>query len=465
MTTLLEWYTNKKNTYVALRDDARSDFGVATVNLDAAQADYDDLVADLAEMEQQIKEKRRSLGSALMPSDIEALAEELRDLLGQFRNARADLLAAEQEVAASKSDKQLAADQLKRHEENLKEINGELVAAIERQAQHESWNDTVADGVLTDLAGKATELLEVISLGGAIDPEDPLAGEKATVAKAKLRITGDFPASLAARALARGQMLREVDAGEAELLADLEQEAGLYWEATEGTDGKVSKLWVAFLQAEESYRELVLQAQTRYAQALALFSSITTSAALTDAEKARITDADLVSDGEAAIALEAVRDTAGAAVVAKQFELELAIAKARIQDLEADPEDDATVQSVRAELSALETTLASAESSYTAAHQDNLDLWEASIPDHIWANLAAYEEAQTLLSGIKDADPAALATAMDTAETDLADGLEQEDLCTRTNNFFEETMAQWDERSEYAANKRKQRLLGAIRGD
>jgi hypothetical protein len=152
-------------------------------------------------------------------------------------------------------------------------------------------------------------------------------------------------------------------------------------------------------------------------------------------------------------------------VVAKQFELELAIAKARIQDLEADPEDDATVQSVRAELSALETTLASAESSYTAAHQDNLDLWEASIPDHIWANLAAYEEAQTLLSGIKDADPAVLATAMDTAETDLADGLEQEDLCTRTNNFLEETMAQWDERSEYAANKRKQRLLGAIRGD
>lgn len=465
MATLLEWFTEKKDTYAALRDDARLDLSEVAADLADTRADYDALLADLAAFEKQIKQKRRDLAAAPMPADIEAMAGELRDLLGQARHARADLLVAEEQIAALQSGQQLAADQLKRHESNLKEAAGELVAAIERQTQHENWDETVSEGVLTDLAGKASALLDVISLGGAIDPEDPLVKEKETVAEAKQRVNGDIPASLVTRALARGQHLKDVDTGQAGLLADLKQETGLYWEATDGVFGKASKLWMAFLQSEDSYRELVLQAPSRYAQAQALLSAITKSAALTDAEKARITDAGLVSDGEAAIPLEAACEAAEAAVAAKQLELELAIAKTRIQDLEADPEDDTTVQSIRAELGPLETTLASAESAYTAAHQDNLDLWEAAIPDHIWANLAGYDEALALLSALRDADPAALATAMNSAEADLADGLAEEDVCLRTNDFLEDTLAQWDQCIEFAASKRKQRILGAIRGD
>ncbi len=465
MTTLLEFFDTNKNTYAALRDDAKADFIEAAENLADAQVDYDALLADFAAMEKQVKEKRQALAVALMPADIEALAEELRVLLDQSRNAKADLLAAEGLVAVLKGDMAQASEQLKRAKENLKEASGELLTAIEGQEKHDSWNDTVADGVLSDLAADAISLLDVIDVGGVIDPEDPLAEEKEIVAAAKTRITGDIPENLLTRALERGQGLKGYDQGAAALLADLENEAGTYWKSMEGTPGNAAKLWVEFLKAEEVYKEFVLQGQSRYNQALALLAVISESTALTDAEKARTTDTDLVSNGEAALAFEKARDDAKAAIDAKEFELELAIVRAMVADISADPEDDTDVQTIRAELEILNTTLSSAEDDYTDDMQDNLDLWEVSIPDHIWANVVSYDQAVALLTTIRDGNPATLATAMNGAESALVETLEEQDAAIRTSDYLEDVISYLREQIEYARNKRQQRLLSTIRGD
>jgi hypothetical protein len=465
MTALWEFYTDKKDAYAALCDDARSKFKKAVGKMADAQASYDTQLSDLADMEREAKEKRRSLAAALMSSDIEALAADLRVLLDKARNGRAGLLATEQRVATLKSDKQLAENQLKREEQNLKKANTELLASKERQKQHKSWKDTVTDGVPTALATKADALLQIIETGGAIDPDDLLAKEKEIVTKAKQRVTADIPVSLITRALARGKHLKDTDAGEANLLDGLKKEAGLYRESREGVSGKTAKFWIEFLQAEDAYRELLLQGQSCYDKALALFSSITKSTALTDAEKARITKTDLVNDGEAAAALEKDYDQARAAVDAKEFELEFAIVKARIKNLTENPELDDDVFNIRAELDDLNSTLTLTKNAYTAIHQDNLDLWEASIPDHIWANLVCYDQATTLLAAIKDSDPAALAMAMDNAEAALVTALEEQDLSIRTNNFLEDTLVKLEGQTKYSINMRQQRLLSVIRGD
>ena len=465
MTTLLEFYNDKKDAYAKLRDAARSDFAEASKNLADAQKSYDEALAEYADLDKQAREKRKSLAKALMPADIETLAEELRELLDRSRNANADLLEAKELVAVSESEKARAAARMTQVEKDLEDSAEELAEAFERQVQHDSWNDTVDDGVLSDLRDQAAELADIIETGGVIDPEDPLADEKEIVAEAKARIAGDVPEKLLERALERSARIKALDKGAASLLSDLEDEAGKLWESADGLSGKVEKLWVEFLKAEEAYRDFVLLGQSRYEQALSLLKSVAKSPKLTDAEKNRINDGDLSSDGEAALPLEKACDDARAALDAKTFELELAIAKAKIEDIEADPEDNDDVKDIRAELAPLQTALSTAETNYTEAMQDDLDLWEASVPDHIWANVYSYDQALDLLAVLEDGDPAALKTAMDTAEASLVDALEQLDANIRAADCLEDIVDEWHDRNEYSRNNSRPRLISAIRGD
>lgn len=465
MTTLAEFYATGKGTYEALRDDARENFIEASENLAAARASYDALMDGYTALEKQIWKKRQTLVAALMPADIEELAEELRDLLDQSRHAGADLLDGEKQVAQLKNDMTLAADQLKRAKENLKKATEKHLSAVKSQKRHDSWKATVDDGTLADLAADADALLDVLDTGGTVDPEDPLAREKTIAATVRARINADIPEKLLTRALERARDLASYDEGCAGLLENLEDEAGTYRQSVEGTAGKVEKLRVEFLRAEEAYGECVLPGRSRYDQAMALLAAITESPALTDAEKVRITDTDLVSDGEAALVFEKARDDARAAVDAKKFELELAIAGARAADISADPEDDTDVQAARAELTTLNATLTSAEAAYTSEMRDSLDLWEASIPDHIWANVVSCYQATTLLTSIRDGDPAALATAMDDAESALVEALEEQEIALLTNDYLKDSITVLGERIAFGKNSRQRRLISAIRGD
>jgi hypothetical protein len=297
------------------------------------------------------------------------------------------------------------------------------------------------------------------------ESEDPLAEEKDRIKAAKARVVGDIPEKLLARARERGQQVRTDDSATAGLLVAIEDELGKLRESDEGDSGKTAKLWAEFLRNEDAFKEFVLLVATHYQEALALLKSVVDSSELTDAERARINDTDLVNDGEAALVKEKARDDARAAVSAKGTELELAIAKAYVADINADPEDNAQVQSILTQLAGLNTAQQSAEDDYTAEMREDLDRWEASVPDHIWANLVAYDQAIILLTGIKDGDPNGLATSMDSAESSLTDALSQEDEGLRTNDTLDDLIYRLNERLDFHKATRQKRLLGVVRGD
>ena len=123
------------------------------------------------------------------------------------------------------------------------------------------------------------------------------------------------------------------------------------------------------------------------------------------------------------------------------------------------------LNSLRSAVDTAQGELDSAEAALTPELVDRLDAWEVSVPDHIWANLAAYDRAIALLNDIVAADPGALDTAMADAEAALAQALEDEDKATRLRGYLENAAALSGSRVEYGRNSRHERALSAVRGD
>ncbi|MCI5224347.1 MAG: hypothetical protein D3924_17180, partial [Candidatus Electrothrix sp. AR4] len=173
-------------------------------------------------------------------------------------------------------------------------------------------------------------------------------------------------------------------------------------------------------------------------------------------------------DREAAAGLENECDKDWGAVNEKKIGLQLAIAKAVLNDIAVDPENDTVVETLSTELENLEGELELAQNAYAATAQENLDFWETAIPDHIWRNLINFGQAETLLSTVKDGTPAALETAkneMDKAEKGLVAELEKQDKAARTHDFLWDFIAILEKRIEYSQKNRRERLHSAVRGD
>ena len=73
-----------------------------------------------------------------------------------------------------------------------------------------------------------------------------------------------------------------------DLLAAVEDEEGQLWESKEGDSGKVAKLWVEFLKAEDAFKYFVLLSASNFQTAIALLKAVTDSTQLTDAEHDRV---------------------------------------------------------------------------------------------------------------------------------------------------------------------------------
>lgn len=501
-TTLLELATDQVNAWTELKSQAQEALSLATEDAAEARADYDAIVADYASLEKKVKSKREEIAAAAMPADIEAGAEALRDLLIELRGQRAELLEADAEMAAAERSMAMAEAQFNQARDKVSEWQKELAASEQRDEQHTAWKSTVDSGSLTQLAENAAALLEAAADESTDEsddesddesedeeedtPDEPeddddaeedddestetvtdeaLAADLALIAQAKARIEADIPEALLTRARERGAQVTAADQALAELITAVEDAADAYWASNEGLAGNAAKLWNGFLRAEEDYKQCVLQSHTEYDQAKAMLTRITQSAELSAAEKARITDTDLVSAGKTAATAEKAYDQARAAADAKTLELELAIVQAVIADIGADPLDNAAVQAVQAELDTLNAAVATAGGDYGDTPRANLDLWEASVPDHVWANLAAYDEATALLNKISDGDPEALADAMTSAQTALVGGLASLEAGERTNTYLEALLDLLHDRLAHAAADRQQRFQGAVRGD
>ncbi|WLE98043.1 MAG: hypothetical protein QTN59_04225 [Candidatus Electrothrix communis] len=481
--TLKEFYSDQVNAYEKLRDLARKTFADAVSALSGAKTNYDTGVKTFAESQKEIKKIRQQLNAAPMPADIKMLAGDLRDALVESHGAWAACLAAKQEVALLEGDRDLAAERLKRAEKKLKEAEKELVAAEKRKKEHKSWNEITDSGTPDKLAHNAGELLKVFDKHDA-EIDSSLDAEKQLVGDASYRIfgdpfepleppleanvydDGDLPEILLNRARERGLLLKNYDEEAENLLEDLMGKVLDHQEATELGFVQLTKLWSAFHQAENTYKDFVLKTQSRYDQALSLLTSIKQSPNLTEAEGKWIwtDDNTLNSEREQAANLEEKCDAAWEAVNEKKIEQQLTIATSQ---------DDSTVTG---ELSTLEQKLKSLQGDYAAA-QENLDLWEAAIPDHVWLNLINYEQAKALLTKIAEKAPSppnlpdgstkadALKGTMEKAEAALVAKLEEQDNSTRKTDFLEDSIAILEKRIEYAQKNRREQLHSAVRGD
>jgi len=459
-TTLKAFAKESRDRYVAMETLVQSGYSQATDDLATAHSNYSALVTGYAALESDISAKRAAMAEeGLMPSDIEGLAVELRDLMIDLRAKRAGLLAAEEAKVWLNHQKDQLEQQLNTLISQVAAAEEGLTEAEDRNDHHTRWKQSVSDGEISALQTRATALLDARAAGS-----EPVDKEEALIWHAKQRIEDDIPSVLLTRARERSVQVKNKFATLNTSRDDFEDRIGIQNAADNGVIGLSTQRWITFERAETVFMSLVLQSQSNFDQAVALLTSVKQSATLSAAEKARISDVSLAA-GADAVVNEKARDDAQAAVSTKQAEIEEALFDAMVADINADPETDSTVIAKRAELTPLEATLAAAEGDYDAAMRNEMDLWEGAVPDHIWSNLVAYDRAELLLTTLKNADVAALSAAMDAAESSLVSALEAEDKAARLNDALEsalELAAVW---SSELNNSYQAQMLSRVRGD
>lgn len=447
-TNLKELYQQTVTRLESARDAARVELSVAQAALAATRTHRDGLATQQAALAAQVERTRKAMAEAPLPADAEALAAQLRTLLTQFRRRRWQLLEADDALAAAEAMTSRAGAELEAAAARLQAAQTDLAAADQRHQRHQAWAAAVEAPPLSTLPA---------------DAGTALAGAAFTQAKA--RVEGDLPAKLRQRAAARGteegarlgRRTATALGAEDELL---DQRA-----AGEGLAGASAKAWAGFCRAEAALQALVLEGKRRYDRALAAVGAVPGSAALTQAQRDHIEDAALQARREAAADAEKDRDEARAAVEATQAELEAKVLEVRAGDVDADPAADPAVTALQGELATLQTALDGKEAAFTPAMRDALDEWEASVPDPIWQNQAAFEGAKKVLGEMQTAAPAALVAALGTTQGTLVAALLAEDKGARTRRLLEAAARQAAERLARAREAQPQRFLGALRGD
>ena len=448
--------------------------GDELVETPGALKSHQELIDQLAELEQRLNSIRKQIGQVLMPSDRQGLVDQERQLILELRKSRAEILVSEAELHTLESEKKIAEAELERVESALKQSDGMLKEAEERDRLHSEWKKAIeADGIVDQLKNEAGARLDERDAFVAEGEETPL------IQQAKLRVEGDIPETLRTRARERAMQVDSELAGHQGQIDTLEGDKMAHKDSTQGIAGLAAQRWWSFGKAEAKFQELVQQSPVHYEQAMALLKIVVDSEPLTEEQSSRIAEVAIDEAEPNALSQEKKLHEARAAVAEaeadvqlKTLEVELAIVQALAKSPGSDPDTDAQVISTRAELEDAETALdnarsefATAESEFDSDKAEKLDIWEAAVPDHIWANLVAYDDAVTLLTQITNSDPATLATAMDSAEVSLVDALELEERDRRAVDELETRLLRLEKQLENLRNAHHPRKLSAVRGD
>jgi hypothetical protein len=277
---------------------------------------------------------------------------------------------------------------------------------------------------------------------------------------AKARIEADIPPALLGRARARAQ--KELDALAAAKTAAAAKEDAFAAELAlnGGKAGEVVEKRVAFARARAALGDFVLRAKEEVEQAVKSFQAVPASPALTQAVKDSITA--LTADGTAVIPDEQARDTARAAVEAKQAQLDARIEVVR--DGGGDVTTDAQVATLQGELAPLAADLAAKQAAFDLVKED-LDAWEAAVPETTWAALFSFDEATRTLTRLAAIAPATLVTDFDTAEDEYAKSLGEAAAAARKAVDLEDDLAVRATGVGVLVDAKRRRVISALRGD
>lgn len=453
--------SQRRDGYQTLKQDAQSDFNTAKATQESAKSDYDSAVADAAELDKDIASLRRQLSaSSNMPADIADLSEDLRDRLIERAHLTAAIARARQAHFNAKTQAELLQTRLATLASQLKDAEADLAKAELREARHTAWTDADLEDEIDTLRTIAGQLLD-----GSFTP-DPEADSNPldTLNNARNRVEVDIPQVLRNRARVRA------DQADAQIRAyrDLRDAIAGHYRShratAEGSSGRVARREAEFESAENDLKRYALTSIQNYAHAIELLQSVVDSAPLTDAASDAIAAAALAADSDE-VATETALHDARRAVEDKELEVELAIVAARVNDINANPDDDPDVQARRAELTTLQSDLADANAAHTDAFATAMDIWEAAVPDAIWNNLHLYDRAVDLLTELRDSDRSPLVTALTDTESTLITALAQDDNNRRLRDYLCHSLSLAREESDFLARFSGALSISALRGD
>ncbi len=459
---LKTYFEEQLSRYQTMCDESTLELAQTNDDLSDLVSVHATQVTAYSELQRSISAKRTAMSAAnLMPADLETLTTELRQMLIDQRVKRTELLSTEDQISVLENARDRLVTRKQLIDTSLTESASELALVSEQAETHAEWAQKVTDNVIVDLQASVTEILDIIDGGSLpVDAEANLL----TASQATIRINTDIPEILRNHALSRGDYL-DTQLEERQNQLDALQQTIVDQQASDfGVSGALAQAQLAYGLAEEAYAEVVAKGETYFAQAISMLQSITASNELTDAEKDRIAAIALPVDADALLK-EQARDVAQAAVKSKVLEIEAAINAALVADIDADPEVDSEVIARRTELSALQTTLSTAQTEFDSSMQEALALWQAAVPDAIWNNLINYNEAVDMLRALKAADVAALGLTMSNAETVLVDALLSEEQAQRLLDELEYRALLLTGRESALADSRHAHLISAVRGD
>lgn len=457
--TLMDVYVDRVAKLESRQRAAQQSLDAQIQNLEPAQADLQEKLSELARIADDIAETRQQMAAAPLPADAEALAGTLRDQIIVQRQRRASRLDAEQALDEVERARAMASAALASAEAELNRAEADLALAEERENRHAAWSTALTEEPLLGLPAAATA-----AQGGA------------DFAAAEARVTGigaDLPAKLRTRAQERRTRELERLTELRGLATHARGEHDDQRKSDAGVEGATHELWTAFLAAEDAFGDYVLRAKRRFDQALFDLEKIKDSLPLTPEQQSRLTDATLASAREAAVDAEKARDDASKLVEEKRVELtkaRLVVKKGDVDLDQAGVDADPTVDTILTALNPLKGDLATKEVTLDAStppdpsHRRQLDLWEAAAPEHLWGNLAAFEEAKSILAGLASG-PGPLVSDMTFAEDVLATALAKYDKSERTRDQLVAAIGEHQAALDFAASAAKARIASQVRGD
>lgn len=440
-TTVRQFAQQERARREAANTAAQAELAAAQAALLAARTTFADRTAELADLDAQLAGIRLALGVVPMPADATALAAALEEAIMDQRAKSVEVAAAEDDAAAAQRRVQAAqADLATASTAYALALTAESEAETEHD-RRQGWVAALAEEPLSDLAAQAT----------ATKADDAFTD-------AEDRIEADIPEALRERAAERRTAARARVTALRTSLEEAENDLGDVLDDHAGDTGAAAEAAIAFRRASASLQDWVRTAEERYARALALLDLVTSTPEPTDEERARIEDETLVEDGEEAIEKEAARDTAQAALEAAQRAYDDAVLDA----LAADPDTTPVVDDE--DVTDAQDALATAEGEYTAAMRENLQRWEATVPDALWRALDAFLEAEELLDELA-AGPGTRAADLSTNESAYAAALDAEARALRAQAVVERAVRERSGLADAARRTAPARTLSALRGD
>lgn len=451
---LLVFWQQQLAIYQAEQKAAQDDLAKEQASLQTANAQLatDQKAFDKAGSD--ISAARAKLAVTTVPADATALITQITQMIIAQRGRQGAVLDDQDQLADLQASLDSAAATLARASARVANAQARIATAQAEASKRDMYRAAVGAPPLATLKADSAAFLA-----------------SATVTHATTRLGKNFPDKLLAIAGKRHdtrvnhlKSLRTDLANSSDALAT-EQ-------ATDsGLTGAASQKQIAFQRAQDTLANYVATAANSYIKAKAVMAALeaieldasgTVPDVLTAAEKAQLTaltTAGATAEGTAET-LDADLNGVFTADAALQSQILASIA-ANVDALGTDP----NIAAKRTAIETARTTFKNALSAFAAADKKDLDQWEAVVPEAAWKVLLDYQEAIATLNELSTSDPAALSTAMDTAETDYVTALGAAAIAQRRIDYLGDAIALRQERLDSAQAAIAGRLFSAIRGD